>query len=91
MGKHMLVLVCLWSGIASADCVCRCVNGQVQALCRSSLDIQPICAPQVCQVVPPSIEPIATPRVPPIGTSSCRQVQVQNPVTRQYEWKEVCR
>jgi hypothetical protein len=52
---------------AFAGCVCRCVNGSVQAICSSTLDIQPICAPQICPIVPPSIAPIQTPTIPPIG------------------------
>lgn len=32
---------------AQAECVCRCVNGEVRALCSSSLDIRPICAPTI--------------------------------------------
>ena len=75
---------------AFAGCVCRCVNGSVQAICSSTLDIQPICATQICPIVPPSIAPIQTPAIPPIGTSSCAPVQVLNPRTNQYEWQRVC-
>lgn len=76
---------------AVAACVCRCVNGQMQALCSSSIDLPPICPPTVCPIMPPSIAPIQPPRVPPIGTTQCRQVQVYNQRTGQYEWREVCR
>jgi len=86
-----LALAMLWSGVVSAECICRCVNGEVRPICRSSLDVPPPCAPQVCPIVPPSIAPIAAPRVPPVGTTSCRQVQVYNPRTMQHEWREVCR
>jgi hypothetical protein len=75
---------------AFAGCVCRCVNGSVQAICSSTLDIQPICAPQICPFVPPSITPIQPPSIPPIGTTSCAPVQVLNPRTNQYEWQRVC-
>jgi len=84
-------LLALMSTDVAAQCVCRCVSGEVQPICRSTLDIPPICAPQICPIVPPSIEPIQPPRVPPIGTKDCRQEQVYNPRTRQYEWKTVCR
>lgn len=76
---------------ANAACVCRCVNGEVQALCSSSIDLPPICAPQLCPITPPSIAPIQAPRIPPIGTTQCRQAQVLNPRTGQHEWREVCR
>jgi len=87
------VLAGLWtvSNDARAACVCRCVNGSMRALCSSSIDLPPICAPQVCPLTPPSIAPIQPPRVPPIGTTYCRQVQVVNPHTGRYEWREVCR
>jgi hypothetical protein len=75
---------------ANADCVCRCVNGEVRAICQSSIDLQPICAPAVCPIVPSRVEPITPPTVPPIGTSGCRNVQVLNPDTGQYEWHRVC-
>ena len=73
------------------SCKCACINGSVQAVCTSSIDLEPICAPRICPIVTPSIEPIQTPRIPPIGTKSCRQVQVYNDYKRKYEWKTVCR
>jgi hypothetical protein len=76
---------------ASAACVCRCVNGQMQPLCSSTLDLPPICPPTLCPLVPPSIAPIAPPALPPLGTTYCSQQQVLNPYTRQYEWRRVCR
>lgn len=75
---------------ADAGCVCRCVNGEVRALCQSSIDLQPICPPTVCPIVPPRVEPITPPTVPPLGTSGCRNVQVLNPNSGQYEWRRVC-
>jgi hypothetical protein len=77
--------------IAAAACVCRCVNGQMQPICGSSLEIPPICPPTICQMVPPSIAPIPTPMVPPVGATSCRPEQVLNPHSRQYEWRTICR
>ena len=89
----VLLLTCLAISSTNADasCVCRCVNGEMQALCSSSIDLPPICPPTVCPITPPSIAPIQTPRVPPIGTTVCRQAQVFNQRTGQYEWREVCR
>jgi hypothetical protein len=89
--RILCVLVLLAASSSTfAACVCRCVNGEVRPICSSSLDIEPICAPQVCPVVPPSVEPIRAPRVSPIGTTSCRQAQVYSPKTARYEWREVC-
>jgi len=89
----VVTLACSWilSDHASAACVCRCVNGEVQALCSSAIDLPPICPPRVCPITPPSVAPIQAPRVPPIGTTICRQAQVVNPRTGRYEWREVCR
>ena len=89
--RSSFVLVLLWvPSAAQANCACVCVDGEVQALCTSTLDIEPICPPRICSIVPPSIEPIQPPRVPPIGTSECSQRQVYNEFTKQYDWQEVC-
>lgn len=77
--------------LAEANCVCRCVNGEMVPLCSSSIDLPPICPPTVCSIVPPRVEPIMAPKVPPLGTTACRPAQVLNPRTGQYEWKEICR
>lgn len=77
-------------GKSLASCVCRCVGGQMQPLCSSSIDIPPICPPTICSIVPPSIAPIQAPTIPPIGTSQCSQRQVLNPYTQQYEWRRIC-
>jgi hypothetical protein len=76
---------------ANADCVCRCVNGQMVPLCESTIDVPPICPPTVCAIAPPAVRPVDPPRAPPVGASHCQSEQVYNPVTRQYEWQEVCR
>lgn len=78
------------SNIAVADCSCVCMRGEVQAVCSSTLEIRPICAPRICPITPPSVEPIQQPRVPPIGTSNCTQQQVYNEYSHMYEWKEIC-
>jgi hypothetical protein len=75
---------------AKADCVCRCVNGEMQPLCSSTIDLPPICPPRLCPLVPPAIAPLDAPRLPPLGTSVCIQRQVLNPYTRQYEWRRIC-
>lgn len=72
------------------DCRCACVNGKVEAICTSTLAIKPICAPRVCDIVPPSIKPIDTPTIPPIGTNKCDLKQVLNEQTHEYEWKRLC-
>lgn len=89
----IIVPLCLLSAAspALANCVCRCVNGHMQPLCSSPLDIAPICPPTICGIVPPSVTPIQPPKIPPLGTTNCQQAQVMNPNTRQYEWRTVCR
>jgi len=84
-------LASIFSISSWADCRCACVNGSVQALCTSSIDLKPICPAQICPITPPSVRPIDTPTVPPIGTSSCRNQQVYNAQKSQYEWKQICR
>lgn len=75
---------------ARADCVCRCVDGQMQPLCSNTIDIPPVCMPTVCAIAPPSIAPITPPSIPPLGASSCSPRQVQDPDTGRYEWQRVC-
>ncbi len=78
------------SCLAYAECVCKCVNGEVRPLCSSSLEITPICAPRICPIVPPRIEPIQRPVVPPIGTTECKPKLVYDEQTHRYEWKTIC-
>ena len=93
--KLLMAIVALTCGMlpvdtVSASCRCVCMNGEVRAVCSSTLDIEPVCPPRVCPIVPPSVEPIQRPKIPPVGTSSCVQKQIYNEYTRRYEWKEVC-
>ncbi len=92
--RKALLLMTLLAGVPAvsvAECVCRCVNGEVKAICRSSIDLPPICAPTICPIVPPAIAPIPAPMVPPIGTKQCNPEQVYNSFTKRYEWKTVCK
>ncbi len=75
---------------ASASCVCRCVGGEMQPLCDSSIDIPPLCPAATCALPPPSIAPVAPLRLPPLGASHCSQQQVLNPHTSRYEWHRLC-
>lgn len=77
--------------VAHAACRCACVNGSVQTICERSYDIRPVCVPRMCPMTPPSVRPIQKPMVPPIGATRCRQYQVLNPYTGQYEWRTLCR
>lgn len=94
MKRFLLLLVVLTAGVAVAQktssCRCACVNGEVKALCSSSIDVPPVCAPRVCAIVMPSVKPVEPPRVPPVGTSKCTLKQVYNERTKKYEWKSVC-
>ena len=38
---------------ANADCTCQCVNGQMQPLCSSAIDLPPICPPTICPITAP--------------------------------------
>jgi hypothetical protein len=76
---------------ARADCVCRCMNGTMRALCQSTMEVPPVCGAAICPVVPPSVPPVESATLPPLGTSRCRNVQVLAPESGNYEWKRVCR
>ena len=75
---------------SEASCVCRCVDGEMQPLCSSTIDLPPICLMTICSMTPPSIVPLQPTELPPLGTSECSQHQVLNPATQQYEWRSIC-
>jgi hypothetical protein len=76
--------------LRQGKCECSCVNGTVQALCSSTIDIRPICPEKLCPVVIKTVKPLHTPSLPPVGTKSCDLQQVYNEDKRQYEWQEIC-
>lgn len=77
MRRFLLAAALLSTATAvRADCICECVNGAMQPVCSSSIDVPPICPPRVCPIAPPSIPPIDPPVVPPVGTSDCRSRRV---------------
>ena len=87
----LTVVFAVWLTVeCRAACVCRCVDGEMQPLCESSIELPPICPITVCAIAPPSIKPIQPLGIAPLGTSQCSQRQVLNPTTRQYEWRSVC-
>ncbi|WP_186267794.1 hypothetical protein [Burkholderia gladioli] len=89
--KLGVALACaVLSQIALADCECRCVDGQVQAICSSTLDMRPMCAPQICPMRSLQMQPMTPMSMPPVGTSSCTMRQVYNPYSHQYEWQKLC-
>lgn len=49
---RFVILVCVLFGtfnFANASCSCECVNGQMQALCDSAIDLPPIGTSQCWQ------------------------------------------
>ena len=75
---------------ADAGCVCQCVDGQMQPLCQSSIDVPPVCPAAVCPIAVPSIAPIKPAIIPPIGTTQCRQARVCDTFGN-CQWQQVCR
>ena len=81
------------SGLVNASfaaCTCQCVNGHVEAICQSTIDLKPICSPTLCPLVPPSLRPIESPTLPPLGTSQCHNQQVWNASLGRYVWMRLC-
>ena len=74
---------------AMAGCACQCVDGRMQPLCNSTLDLPPICPPTICPIASPSITPINPPTVPPLGATSCRQARVCDQFGN-CRWQQVC-
>jgi hypothetical protein len=84
-----LLLLCIPT-LASAECLCACVNGTMQPLCQSTLDLPPLCPATICPLATPSIAPISPLTLPPLGTSECRQARVCDTFGN-CQWQQVCR
>ena len=74
---------------AKAACICQCVNGQMQQVCRNATDPPRVCPPTICPITSPSLPPVTTPRIPPIGASECHQERICNTVGN-CRWQQVC-
>ncbi len=72
-----------------AACTCECVNGRSVPICSSTMDLPPFCS-QMCPLNPSQLQPLGRNNLPPLGTRNCEFMQVYNPVTHIYEWKNVC-
>ena|GEM_PF-2469227 len=79
---------------ASATCKCSCVNGQIEAVCRSQTDLPPVCAPRTCTAKSDRGSLVADKSLvagkSPVGTRQCRETLVPNPQTGAYITKQVC-
>ena len=73
---------------AFAMCTCECVDGTLQSLCDNSEEVAPFCPSRACPPAPSSTPP--PPMAPPAGASACRAVQMLNPLTVRYEWRQMC-
>lgn len=80
----------LANGGASANCICRCVNGVSQPVCTSGYDVEPSCPPRLCPVPPRPPAQVEAVPVFPEKTRFCEFKQVLNERTGQYERKKVC-
>jgi len=85
----LILFFIFYSEKTNAACKCMCVDGEMEPICTSALDI-PLPCIGICSIVPPSIPPITSPKIPPIGTTKCEMRQVKSPYSGRYEWKEVC-
>ncbi len=94
--RHATMLLVLAAGgisipnVGHASCACQCVNGEVEPICGSAIEVPPVCAPRVCPIVPPEVEPITPPTVPPVDTSRCQMVQVYDEEAKKYVWRKIC-
>ena len=86
----IFIAILSYSKIVHADCYCACMNGENQPFCDSTLDLPPLCPSRVCQIETPSIEPLPSLDLPPIGTTYCQQEQVYDDYEGRYVWRNVC-
>ena len=85
-----LAVSLLGGSAASAGCTCQCVDGEMQPLCQSSIDLPPICPMMTCPIAAPSLAPLTPPALAPLGTSECRQARVCDTFNH-CQWQQVCR
>jgi hypothetical protein len=95
MKRSFMTAVCaglltLASTALHAGCTCQCVNGRMQPLCDSAIDLRPLCPPTVCPIASPSMAPISPLMLPPLGTNSCQQARLCDPYGN-CRWQPVCR
>ena len=80
--------------LASAACKCSCVNGKIEAVCRSQTDLPPVCAPRACTAKSDGGSLFADKGLvsnkSPVATRQCRETLVLNPQTGAYIPKQVC-
>ena len=88
--KLLIVLLLIFSQTIYANCVCRCMNGEMVPICSNTMEMPPMCPSQMCPMTPPSMKPMDPMTMPPMGTKSCTNQQVLNTYTHQYEWKLIC-
>ena len=44
----------------------------------------------ICPLTPPNLAPLPSLDLPPLGTKQCTYMQVYDPITKRYEWENVC-
>ena len=91
MSTAFVAILLACASEAPAECICRCINGELGAICLGPTDVPPACVPRICPASPQSTPPRIAQKAPPAGTTQCRMAQVLNPQTDQYEWIELCR
>src|ERR1044072_1106133 len=75
------------NGPAYGLCACQCVDGQMRAVCTSTIEHRPLCPPSVCPLPPPTISPANPRSSSPTNPRGCVQQQVMNPDNKRYEWR----
>jgi hypothetical protein len=85
------LIVASLPNVASAECRCSCVNGEIEAVCTSASELPPVCAPRACNARPVRASLIAQKRqIGTIPKSECRETEVLNPRTGSYVVKQIC-
>ena len=88
VGAALLLTVALSSPL-HAFCVCRCVDGRLQPLCTNTIEVPPVCPVRICPPGPATLPPVVAPKLPPAGTSACRQAQICDR-HGSCRWRQVC-
>lgn len=79
------------ASVASADCECYCIDGEVASVCETAMDLEPVCSALICPPLPLEPEPIPDLVQVPVGATECRQHQVYDKFMDKYEWVMLCK
>src|SRR5450631_3457989 len=85
----VVAMTLAFSPAGHADCFCELINGVMQPMCGSSLDLRPRCEATIFASEPPVAALTARPVLPPFRVATCRPAVVCNG-NGFCRWRRIC-